>query len=267
MLLQSMENTRTKLCADCGVSVTEKWINPEYETLNFFGEIRNFTVDPGHWETNLINGICPECKKSEDSKNEKEKAEKAVQETIKKGIEIVGGEYAYKNYRFDSYKPKTESQKEALRICKEFDPAKDNIYLVGPTGVGKSHLACSIALASMPRLLSAQRWRITELLREFRKVLSNANEEQKLMNFFSFCPLLIIEDFGVQKETEWGCSIIWEIIDKREQHGINGLVITSNVGRNMLASTIGERVPSRISNICRIVKIDGPDHRVTKENL
>ena len=44
------------------------------------GEIRKFTIDPGHWETILINGLCPECKKREEIKNEKEKAEKAVQE-------------------------------------------------------------------------------------------------------------------------------------------------------------------------------------------
>lgn len=266
MLLQSMENTRTKLCADCGVSVTEKWIPPEYETLNFFGEIRNFTVDPGHWQTILINGLCPKCKKREELKNEKEKTEKAVQETIKKGIEIVGGEYAYKNYRFDSYKPKTESQKEALRICKKFDPAKDNIYLVGPTGVGKSHLACSIALASMPRLLSAQRWKVTELLRQFR-VFKGATEETEGIDSLSRCPLLILEDIGAQKETDWGNSILWEIIDNRIESGANGLIVTSNVGRSMLASSMGERIPSRLSSICRIVKVDGPDHRVTKENV
>ena len=266
MLLRSMENTRTKSCSDCGLSVTEKWINPEYETLDFMGEIRKFTIDPGHWETILINGLCPECKKREEIKNEKEKAEKAVQETIQKGIEIMGGEYAYKNYRFDSYKPKTESQKEALRICKEFDPSKDNLFLVGPTGVGKSHLACSISLESMPRLLSSQRWKITELLRQFR-VSKSAVEEREEIDSLSRCPLLILEDIGAQKETDWGNSILWEILDNRIENGVNGLVITSNVGRSMLASTIGERIPSRISSICRVVKIEGPDHRVTKENV
>lgn len=266
MLRQSMENTRTKSCAECGVSVSEKWIKPEYETLNFLGEIRKFTIEPGHWETILSNGICPECKKSEDSKNEKEKAEKAVQETIKKGIEIVGGEYAYKNYRFDSYKPKSESQKEALKICNQFDPATDNIFLVGPTGVGKSHLACSIALSSMPRLLSSQRWKVTELLRQFR-VFKGATEEAEGIDSLSRCQLLILEDIGAQKETDWGNSILWEIIDNRIERGVNGLIVTSNVGRSMLASTMGERIPSRLSSICRIVKVDGPDHRVTKENV
>lgn len=263
MLQQSMANTRINTCRLCGLEATEKWENPQYQTLNFLGEIRKFMVDPGHWETILINGICPECNEREELRNEKEKAEKAVQKTIEKGIEIMGGEYAYKNYRFDSYTPKTESQKEALKICKEFDPSNDNIYLVGPTGVGKTHLACSIALTSMPRLLSAKRWKVTELLRHIR-TLKSAPDEENEINLLSNCPLLILEDIGAQKETDWGNSILWEILDNRIDKGINGLVITSNVGRGMLASTIGERIPSRISSLCRVVKIEGSDYRVTK---
>lgn len=263
MLLQSMENTRIKLCVLCGIKVTEKWINPEYETLNFMGEIRQFTIDPGHWETILINGYCPECNKSEELRYEKEKTEKAVQETIKKGIEIVGGEYAYKNYRFDSYNPKTESQKEALKICREFNPSDENIYLVGPTGVGKTHLACSIALTSMPRLLSTKRFKVTDLLRNIR-TLKSATDEEREIETLSECPILILEDIGAQKETDWGNSILWEIIDNRIERGNNGLIVTSNVGRSQLATTMGERIPSRISQLCRIVKIEGPDNRVTK---
>lgn len=259
-------NTRINKCAGCELTVTETWIKPVTRWLECMGMRKEFTVEMGRWETELENGRCKKCKKREDEENEKKETEKAVQEAIEKGIKVVGGEFAYRNYNFDTFKPKTESQKEALRICKKFDPAKDNIYLVGPTGVGKSHLACSIALASMPRLLSAQRWKVTELLRQFR-VFKGATEETEGIDSLSRCPLLILEDIGAQKETDWGNSILWEIIDNRIESGANGLIVTSNVGRSMLASSMGERIPSRLSSICRIVKVDGPDHRVTKENV
>lgn len=256
-----MANTKIETCRICGDKTTAKWIDPQFEELNFLGVKKRFMVEMGRWESKFIGGLCADCKKSEDERNEKEKIQKEIKETIQKGIQIIGGEFAYRNFNFSSYKPKTESQKEALKIAQAFDPSNDNLMLVGPTGSGKSHLAVSIATSSMPRLLSSQRWRVTELLRVLR-MSKDAHEEWSRVSSLCNCPLLILEDFGAHKETDWGTSLLWEILDRRLEAGINGLIVTSNLGRTKLSEIMGDRIPSRLSQICRVVKIDGPDGRL-----
>jgi len=229
------------------------------------GVKKEFTVEVGYWKTDLIDGKCKTCKKGEDEENEKKNKEKAIQETIQKGIEIVGGEYAYRNYNFDSYKPKTKSQENALNICRSLDPQKENLILVGPAGVGKSHLACAIILSSILRLLSAQRWRVTELLRHIRKFNDNAKiQDEEIKKIINSKPLLI-EDIGVEKDTTWGTSILWEIIDNRIDKGINGLILTTNIGRSKMAEAMSDRIPSRITQLCKTIYVEGPDHRI--ENM
>lgn len=257
-------NTRINKCADCDLTVTETWVKPVTRWLECMGMRKEFTVEMGRWETELENGRCKKCKKREDEENAKKETEKAVQEAIEKGIKVVGGEFAYRNYNFDSFKPKTESQKEALKVCKNFDPAMDNLILIGPAGVGKSHLACAIILSSLQNIASAQRWRVTELLRHFRKFNDNVINQENEIERVSNAKILVIEDIGVERDTTWGSSILWEILDKRIDRGINGLIITSNVGRSKLADTMSDRIPSRISQLCKFIQIDGPDHRITK---
>lgn len=258
-----MANTRINSCKSCGFKVTETFVPEEVMEYSLLGLRRKLVAEPAKWESVLVDGLCEKCKKREDLKREKEKSEKDKQEKIRKGCEIIGGEYAYRNFNFDSYKPKTESQKEALKVAMAFNPARDNVMFVGPAGTGKSHLACAIALQSEENLNKTKRWRITELLRDFRRI--EAYEEANKINAIVNCKLLIIEDFGAHKETDWSTSILWEILDRRIETGTNGLIMTTNIGRGKMAEEMGERIPSRLSALCKIVKIDGPDGRIKDE--
>lgn len=262
-LLRSMANTRTEVCRMCGATTTARWIEAESQDLFFLGVKKTFVVENARWESDFFDGLCKKCKQANDLEKVKKENQRKIQETVTKAIKIIGGEFAYRNFNFDSYQPKTDSQKEALKIAKSFDPSKDNLMLVGPTGVGKSHLAVAIAMESMLRLLSSQRWRVSELLRHLRVEKSFTDEATKIESLV-MCPLLILEDFGAHKETDWGTSILWEIIDRRLELCINGLIVTTNLGRGKMSEMIGDRIPSRLSQLCRVVKIDGPDARVTK---
>lgn len=264
MLRQSMENIQIKSCKVCGEEVTERWINAQYETLNFLGVKKKFIVEPGRWESELTNGFCKSCFERETKRNEKEKAEKELQEKNSKAIEIIGGRYAFENFNFDSYSPKTKSQEIALKTCREFDFNFENLMLVGPAGVGKSHLACSILKNSGDCIFNSQRWRVTELLRRIREFNDNAKQQSIEIEKVVYSKILVIEDIGVEKDTVWGSSILWEILDKRIENGINGLILTSNLGRSKLAENMTDRIPSRISHLCKFVQIDGPDNRLIK---
>ena len=103
---------------------------------------------------------------------------------------------------------------------------------------------------------------MTDLLRYLREIQTH-EDEGAIFDSIVNSEILLIEDIGAHKETDWSTATLWDIIDKRIEKGINGLVVTSNFGRGTLAKQVGDRIPSRLSAMCRVINIDGDDHRLT----
>lgn len=254
---QNLENTRIKTrevhCATCQKVLTEKYTEPERKEVTILGRERTFFDPGGVIEQVLWLGRCKEC--YGELSNEMEKQRKI--NILQREIGHIGGPKPYYEFRFEKFTPRNNSQERALKICQEFDPKKENLLLIGPTGIGKTHLACAICL----KFTDYQRYRVTELLRELR-YQRTAEEEDKIIRNFIGASILLIEDLGAQKETDWGTAILWEIIDRRIERNQNGLIITSNHGRGKLSQNMGDKIPSRLSSICKIVNIEGDDYRV-----
>lgn len=265
----SPENTQTEIrrvqCKVCTQPFGEVWTLPvkqKFKIGNMEKEITLFPECKERWVSD--RGECQDCERARKGK-EFEALQVAQAEALKaKCIELIGGEKPFREFRFDQYRPRNESQKKALGECSHFDPHEENLLLIGPTGVGKTHLACATVLHHAERSLAFWRFRITELLRNLRYE-RKAEEEEKYIRQLATIPILLIEDLGVQKHTDWNMAVLWEIIDRRIESGKNGLIITSNHGRGKLAESMGDKVPSRLSAICKVVTIDGDDYRLNPD--
>jgi len=266
--LRSPENTPTESrhveCKVCGQGFTEIWTVTTYQEYELAGVKRKISLLPEcaeRWGSD--RGECRDCERVR-KENEAIWAQEAAKAALReKCIELIGGEKPFKEFRFDSYRPQNESQRQALGTCSHFDPESENLLLIGPTGVGKTHLACATVLHFAEQSLAFWRYRITELLRMLRYE-RKAEEEEKLIRQLSRIPILLIEDLGAHKTTDWAGAMLWEIIDRRIENQRNGLIITSNLGRGKMSESMGDRVPSRLSGICKVITIDGEDFRVHK---
>lgn len=149
----------------------------------------------------------------------------------------------------------TTGNSEAFREAKSFDPSKDNIFIQGPTGSGKSHLA-AIAIRRFlkyPLRVST----ITQMLlsREVRRC-DSARGEQEVIDRYVNTKVLLIDDLGVAKDTEFSLSLLYEIINGRYMNRPGGLVITSNLGLGNLAEKIGDdRISSRLAQMCKFFNL------------
>lgn len=185
---------------------------------------------------------------------------------IKAKIVSLGGSRAFNTYTLENFK-KSVGNQDALAAVVDFDYAKDNLYLHGPVGSGKSHLAAVAARKFFPvgrkGLFQTQiaTYKIPEISRRFRGC-DGGEAERELLTEIAGRAILVIEDFGVEKYTEFLVSLMYEIIDWRYQNNPTGLIITSNLSVGDLANKIGdERVASRLVQMCRIVKLSDKDHR------
>ena len=185
--------------------------------------------------------------------NEEEKRLALKRENL---IDILGSIRACDQFTLEKFK-ETDKNRDALEAVKKWEYKKSNIYLHGPVGSGKSHLQ-SIAIRNIKLNMGrAYVKKISQICREIR-ACENAKQEIDIISTYSMCPVLGIDDLGQEKITEFVASILYEIIDGRYMNRPGGLIVTSNLSIENLASKLGDdRIPSRLVQMCSIYGLSG----------
>ncbi len=73
--------------------------------------------------------------------------------------------------------------------------------------------------------------------------------------------LLILDDLGAEKPTEWVRERMYEIVNQRYEW-MRPIIVTSNLSPAQLAKQVGQRVASRLMEMCEVVELDGRDRRL-----
>lgn len=135
-----------------------------------------------------------------------------------------------------------------------------SLLLLGPTGVGKTHLAYGAIRAVCVSGLHCTWMAITAaqayaLLRPGRKFESEVDFDR-----LASTQLLLLDDLGAAKSSEWTEEVNYRLINHRYEHELP-TIITSNVPPRELGDAVGERVASRLTEMCQRVVLSGEDRR------
>ena len=166
-------------------------------------------------------------------------------------IKRLGGLLAYEDYTEENF-----NNKEILKLLENFP--NENYFLFGPAGTGKTH-AATVALRKVP---NGEVFRMSRISRALRSC-ENPEDEINMIKQLSQRTMLL-DDLGSEKMTDFLQSNFFEIIDRRVQYKINGLIITSNLSLDQLAPVIGDRTASRIAWLVgqkNILQFSGKDYR------
>lgn len=132
------------------------------------------------------------------------------------------------------------------------------IFIFGNTGSGKSHLLQATASALSPIALYITAYDIARYARDI-----DGNIERAISTI-ERAPILILDDYGIQKDTEWLTSMISRIIDFRYIRRFElPTIVSSNYNLSQI-SMIDQRIASRLSDIKLVDRIDFsqiPDYR------
>lgn len=109
---------------------------------------------------------------------------------------------------------------------------------------------------------SGEFWNMTRLLYELRNEMRKPSEQSLAEELILKKNLLFIDDLGAEKITEWVEEVIYLIVNTRYENNIP-IIITSNYPLSGIAECVGERVASRIKEMCHVIKLDGEDRRLT----
>ena len=145
----------------------------------------------------------------------------------------------------------------------------NNLIITGPTGTGKTFLACAIAQKACREGYSTQYLRLNRLFQDL-VIAKGDGRYSKLLSSFAKTDLLLFDDFGIAKLNQDQARDLLEILDDR--HGIRSTIFTSQfpiekwhdlIGDPTLADAIMDRL---VHNAYKI-KLKGDSMRKKNSRL
>lgn len=181
---------------------------------------------------------------------------------------ICFSESNMRNWTFENDNKENERLSNAMKKYadnfREFRENGRGLLLHGNVGTGKSFFAACIA----NELINHD---YTVLMTNFSSLINTIQGKfegrQEFINDLNRYSLLIIDDLGVERDTEYMQEMVFNIIDSRYRSGLP-MIITTNLGMDIIKKpeSIGyARIYDRILERCFPIEVTGNSKR--KQNL
>lgn len=190
----------------------------------------------------------------------------------------------YRNCSFDSYDTLNASLARARiqiqKFVEEYPLHDFGLLLLGPCGVGKTHLAASaLSFLIREKGVSGIFYDFRDLLKEIQASynhVSGTTEMGILTPIFS-AEVLVLDDLGATKMTDWVRDTLSHIINNRYNER-RVTIVTTNLEdevtttargdervreRPLLRDQIGDALRSRLYEMCEVIDLAGDDYRRT----
>jgi len=181
------------------------------------------------------------------------------------------------------------------RFAHEFSPvremqAEQGLLLMGPCGVGKTHLVVSALKEIVLRGHSGLFYDYRELLKEIQDSYNPESQstEMGVLEPVLKTEVLVLDDLGSSKPSPWALETVGHILNSRYNEkrvtlltsnyldgdsAANGAAASRTPGlrapiiEDSLTDRIGKRIRSRLYEMCRTIEIYAPDYRKEIRNL
>lgn len=184
----------------------------------------------------------------------------------------------YLNLTFADYLTRTPSERTAKREAQTFinrfinEPTAKGLFIIGTVGTGKTYLS-SIICNTLHRHKTRLLWRnLSDILQEFRDCYSKKAtvSESTVLDRYINVPILVLDDLGKERITEWAQGLLFALINKRSEKMKRPLIVTANYGRAKLAERLtpeggdlmtAQAIVDRIIGSSVTLQLVGDSHR------
>lgn len=128
-----------------------------------------------------------------------------------------------------------------------------NVILLGPTGVGKTHTAAALARCAFDAGSTVRLCSTEELLHGLRPGGGMRWRPERV-------DVLVLDDLGVEKPTDWSGATLDGIIDRRWKDA-RPTIVTSNLAPDVIEQHVGPRLWSRLYDGAVRHRVVGDDRR------
>lgn len=218
-------------------------------------------------ETHVVRCVC----KCESKELEEKKRQEEYEEQMRRINRLKEASMMDKKYRevtFDKYEVREENKK-VFEMAKKYADRFQDMYkknqgllLYGPVGTGKSFTAACIGNYL---LNNAKPVIMTSFVKILQDIWKN-DREAEYITILNSASLLIIDDLGTERETDYALEKVYNIIDSRVRAN-KPMIITSNLELNDMMECEDirkKRIYDRILECCYPMYVGGKSFRMMK---
>ncbi len=163
-----------------------------------------------------------------------------------------------------AFQPDLEPRKVRDLATLEFIERHANVALLGPPGVGKTHLASALAVAACQAGYSIYFTSLDDMVRKLKIAEATGRFNRQLTSYLRPA-VLVVDEVGYLPLDRAEANMVFQLVSRRYERG--SMIITSNksfaewgqvLGDDVLATAILDR----LLHHCDVLAINGPSYRL-----
>jgi DNA replication protein DnaC len=164
--------------------------------------------------------------------------------------------------RLDDFRDRPDAMVTVRQLLDHFESYNEPplwLRIVGPVGTGKTRLMWAALRAAIEGSRPIE-WTATSALAMYRGLRPSSPNPDVVMYKLQTVPLLLIDDLGAGKYSEFNEDMVLELLDARYERGLP-VWLTTNLNTKDLGEAVGPRNASRLKQRCARILLDGEDRR------
>ena len=205
------------------------------------------------------------CETAAYEQREQERKKREFLDRVEKNRSVGLTDPVLRKHTFENdlgYNPKQMGMaKQFVRHWDEFKKDSMGLLLWGPVGTGKSFIAGCIANALLDQGVPVMMTNFARLLNKLTDMY--AGDRNAYIDSFNSFPLLIIDDLGVERNSEFAREQVFSVIDSRYRSQLP-LIVTTNLTPEQMRNPEDlaiARIYDRVLERCTPIRVDSQNIR------